>query len=122
MQPIDIAYHLFRIWVGGYFLFWGLNGFFNWLQIPPNSAGFESFMGRLNAVPRLMTTVKVSEIASGVLLLYRKTAILGMIWLLPIVGVIVVSHLYLNFAKGWRVALAVLLPYLALVVAYSMRL
>lgn len=111
MQITEIPYHLLRIWVGLYFIYWGLNGFFGWSKIPQNSARFESFIARLLSVPHLMTAVKVTEIAAGLLLLEGQNVDLSLLLLLPLVSVIVGAHLTLNFAKGWRTAAIVLIPY-----------
>ncbi len=121
MQNIEIPYLLLRLWVGAYFIYWGLNSFFYWQAIPPGSVQFERFIGRLLAIPLLMNLVKTVEIGAGVLLVTGFCVDLGLAGLLPIVTVIVGSHLILNFARGWRVAFLVLLPYFLLVVAYFLR-
>lgn len=57
-----------------------------------------------------MNLVKALEILAGVALLLGWTA-WGLGILAPIVLVIVLSHLLLNFRRGWRVALTVALPF-----------
>lgn len=114
-------YLLFRTIVGAYFLYWGLNGFFQWKAIPPNSSAFESFIGRLLQVPLLMTLVKGIEITAGLMLILGFWPELAWLALLPIVLVITTSHVLLNFRLGWRVALEVAVPYLILLGAYILQ-
>ena len=135
-QLTDITKEILCFWVGSYFLFWGLNGFFHGLPIPQNSAQFERFIEVLLRVPLLMTLVKLLEIGSGLMLVGVVGArrllqmnhesldwilILGLLFLFPIVAVIFVSHLALNFRRGWRVALQAGLPFFLLVVLVTLR-
>lgn len=121
MQIIDIPFLLLRLWVGAYFIYWGLNGFFGWSKVPPNSVKFETFIGKLMKIPVLMTAVKLIEIVAGGLIVSGFQVLAGLVLLTPIVLVIVLSHLILNFARGWRVALLVLLPFSLLIVLSLLR-
>ncbi|PWU22051.1 MAG: hypothetical protein C5B49_01460 [Bdellovibrio sp.] len=111
---IEITLEIVRITFGAYILFWGLNGWFGWLPIPRNAIRFESFMTALAETGYLLEIVKVIEVLSGVLLLVGWQVPLALLALAPVVFVICSAHLWLNFAKGWRVAIIVGVPYLIL--------
>ncbi|HWU41844.1 MAG TPA: hypothetical protein VN132_00360, partial [Bdellovibrio sp.] len=50
-------------------IFWGLNGFFEWVKIPPASKGVEKFVQACADTKFILPTVKFIEIFCGGLLL-----------------------------------------------------
>lgn len=112
------VYLVIRTIVGLYFLYWGLNGFFQWKAIPPNALAFESFIARLHDVPGLMSVVKLIEIGAGSLLVLGIGVPFALLALAPLVLVITLLHLILNFKLGWSVALQVFIPFAILVAAF----
>lgn len=66
-------------------IFWGLNGFFNWLPPPPSGEVIENFVKACYETRFIMPTVKLLELVAGVLLLIPQTQSLGVILITPIV-------------------------------------
>lgn len=91
-------------------IFWGLNGFFNWVQIPPSSEGVTRFAQACVDTRFIMPTVKVIEIICGILLLIKFAMILNLMIFAPIIFVITLLHLIHN-PKPWPVVLPVSLPF-----------
>lgn len=111
-------YLIIRTIVGLYFLYWGLNGFFQWKAIPQNAPAFESFIARLHSIPALMNVVKLIEIGAGTLLVLGIGVPFALLALAPVVLVITLLHLILNFKLGWSVALQVFVPFAILVATF----
>lgn len=112
------VYLIIRTIVGLYFLYWGLNGFFQWKAVPQNALAFESFIARLHSIPALMSVVKLIEVGAGGLLLLGIGVPFALIALAPIVLVITLLHLILNFKLGWGVALQVFISFVILVASF----
>lgn len=104
-----------QIWIGLYFLYFGLNGVFHWQKVPAQSMDFENFIQALQATGYLMIVVKCLEIGSGFLLVLGWVPLLATLLLAPIVFVIVTAHLFLNLWRGWKMALLTGAPFIALV-------
>lgn len=94
-------------------LFWGLNSFFNWKQIPPSAAPIENFVKACIETRFLMPTVKLVEILGGALLLTGYGTLLAEVVLAPLIFVICGLHLRHN-PRGWTVVLPLALPYLVI--------
>jgi hypothetical protein len=54
-----------RIILGFQLMFWGLNGFFNWVKIPPSGPVIENFVSACIQTKFIMPTVKIFEIVFG---------------------------------------------------------
>lgn len=103
-----------EIVVGGYYAFWGLNGFVNWIDLPKVRPQMESFLGKINSLKVVMPTVKALEVTCGVMLLVGQFTNVAVALLFPIVAVIVVSQVALNRPEGQKVAALAGVPYLVL--------
>lgn len=92
-------------------IFWGLNGFFNWKQIPPSDPRIERFVQACIEIRFLMPTVKCLEIIFGVILLTGYGTVLALVGIAPILFVICGLHILFNKHSG-RVVMPLALPYL----------
>lgn len=94
--------------------FWGLNGFFNWVKIPPESEVIDSFVEACIKTRFIMPTVKILEIITGALITLGFFVPMCLLLLAPIIFVISFLHLLHN-KKPWGVLLTTTFPYLVLV-------
>jgi len=98
-------------WILGMQLtFWGLNGFFQWKQIPPSPAAIDKFVVACIESRIIMPTVKIFEIIFGIFLLANFAVPLALVMLAPIVFVISALHVFYN-KKAWEVVVPLTLPF-----------
>lgn len=83
-------------------IFWGLNGFFNWISPPPSGPVFERFVKACYEVRFIMPTVKIFELMGGVLLMFSMTQEMGLQLLAPIIFVITGLQIF-HHPKPWPV-------------------
>lgn len=107
-----------RILLGLIFTVFGLNGFLNFLPMPPMPDAAGTFLGALVGSGYLMALVKGTEVAVGLLLLSNRFVPLALTVIAPIVLNIVLFHAFLAPA-GMVVPLVVLA--LELFLAWSYR-
>lgn len=81
-----------RIVLGLIFTVFGLNGFLNFIAMPPMPESALAFLGGLGAAPYFFPLLKVTEIACGVALLLNRYVSLSLVILAPIVINIVLFH------------------------------
>ncbi len=111
MDYIEIACR----WIFGLqMVFWGLNGFFHFLPIPPSSAVITRFTEACLETKFIMPTVKVIEVLCGALLIFKVAVPLSLISFSPIVFVITLLHL-LHTPKPWPVVVPISLPFAVLI-------
>lgn len=91
-------------------IFWGLNGFFNWINIPPSGEGVGKFVQACVDTRFIMPTVKILEIVCGILLLCNFLVILNIFIFAPIVFGITMLHVLHN-PKPWGVVLPIAVPF-----------
>lgn len=78
---------------GAMFINSGLNKFFNYMPMPEDMPEATlQIMGAFVTIGWLMPLVAVVEILAGVLMLFRKTRLLGAIMIFPIMIGIVLTH------------------------------
>ena len=87
--------HAARILLGTIFTVFGLNGFLNFLKMPPPPPAAGAFFGALMATGYMLPLMKSVEIFAGVLLLSRRLVPFALTLLAPIVVNIVAFHLFL---------------------------
>lgn len=85
-----------RILLGLIFLVFGLNGFLQFIPMPPLPEVAGSFLGALAATGYMFPFIKVTEIACSLSFLTGKYAALGLIILAPITLNIFMFHLILT--------------------------
>lgn len=84
-----------RLLLGLVFFVFGLNGFLQFIPLPPLPGPAGSFMGALVATGYFFPVLKVTEIAAGVMLLSNRFVPLALILLAPIVVHIALFHIVL---------------------------
>ncbi len=98
-----------RIALGSLFLLFGLNGFLQFLPMPPHEGAAATFMGGLAAAGYFFPLLKGTEVVVGALLLSGRFVPLALTVLAPITLNIVAFHLFLAPEGMGLVALIVLL-------------
>lgn len=111
---IDLIDLVFRWILGVQLLFWGLNGFFHWRQVPPSPPSMDRFVSACFESRFIMETVKIFEIIFGIFLLVNFATPLALVMLAPIIFVISGLHLLHN-KRAWEVLLPISLPFFVLV-------
>ncbi|WII72588.1 hypothetical protein QJS83_01725 [Bdellovibrio sp. 22V] len=106
-------------WIFGFqMLFWGLNGFFHWVPIPPSPKVIDDFVAACMQTRFILPTVKIIEIVFGAFLLFNFIVPVSLLVFAPIM--FVVSGLHLLHNPKWAAVLIPLsLPYLVLLVVHS---
>lgn len=92
----DIPFRLAKLLLGLAFLIFGLNGFFNFLPVPPlEGENAKAFLGALVA-SGFMYAVKGLEVIGALLILSGRLAPLGLLLLGPIIVVIALFDLNMD--------------------------
>jgi len=102
---------------GFFWLFTGLNGFFRWLPIPFVANEIEEVNQTFVKTKFLMTTVKIIEMAAGLMLMLNFMPLLGLLMLAPLIFGICGLHTRYN-PKPYFMLGGLLLPYLLLLTFY----
>lgn len=107
-----------RLFLGGLFVLFGLNGFFHFLPMPapPEKAG--AFLGALAATGYMFPLIKTTEIVAGLALLSGRFVPLALTLLAPVVVNIVAYHGVLDPAG---LALPLVLAAVGIYLAYAYR-
>ncbi len=108
-----------RVLLGAAFVFFGLNGFLQFLPQPPMPERAASFGGALAATGYMFPLIKGFEVVSGALLLANRAVPLALLFLAPILVNILGFHLVLEAGAG--LALPVILVALELYLAWTLR-
>lgn len=106
-----------RLLLGLVFVVFGLNGFLQFLPMPPMAEPAMNFVGALAATGYFFPVLKGAEIIGGALLLSGKAVPFALVWLAPIVLNIFLFHLLV--AGGPAMAIVILA--LELFLAWSYR-
>jgi len=84
-----------RILLGAIFFIFGLNGFLNFIPMPPMPEQAGAFMGGLAASGYFFPFLKATEVVCGLLLLIGAFVPLSLVVLAPIIIQIVLFHAFL---------------------------
>jgi uncharacterized membrane protein YphA (DoxX/SURF4 family) len=117
---MKLAVTIARILLGLPFLVFGLNGFFHFMEPPPQPPEAQAFLGALEASGYMMVMVKVVEVLCGALLILGRYVPLALTLLAPILVNIVGYHVYIDPA-GLPLALAIIALELFCAWAYRAR-
>jgi len=110
MEYLELALR----WIFGLQIaFWGLNGFFHWVKIPPSPPLIENFVQACIDTRFIMPVVKCLEVVVGILLLSNIATALCLAVLAPVMFVITGLHVLHNPKPG-GVLLPLVLPYAGL--------
>lgn len=104
--------------LGLIFLVFGLNGFLQFMEMPPLQGAAAAFMGGLAQTGYFFPFLKGAEVICGALLLANLYAPLSVVILAPIVLNILLFHLYL-VPDGMPMTILIVLLQLVLIVAYK---
>lgn len=107
-----------RLVLGVIFFVFGLNGFLNFLPMPPLNPNAGQFLGALAATGYIFPIIKFLEVVVGILFLSNKFVPLALILLAPITVNIVLFHGILDPA-GLAVPIVVLVLHLFLANVYK---
>lgn len=94
-------------------VFWGLNGFFHWIQIRPAGAVIEKFVQACIETRFIMPTVKLIEIVFGFCLLFGFLVPLSLAIFAPLMFIVTGLHIWHN-PRPWSVLVPCTLPYILL--------
>jgi hypothetical protein len=107
-----------RIILGGVFVFFGLNIFLQFLQMPPPPSGPAGDFAKALFVSHYIYVVGALQAAGGVLCLAGRFVPLGLTLLGPVIVNILLFHILLNPAG---LPLAIVVSMLALIVLWQHR-
>lgn len=102
-----------RIILGLIFTVFGLNGFFNFLPMPPPTEAGGAFLGALAATGYMFPFIKGVEVIAGLMLLSGVLAPLALVLLAPIVSNILLYHFILDPKPGLPIAILLMGLFLA---------
>ena len=107
-----------RILLGLLFTVFGLNGFLQFLPMPPPPAAGGAYLGALFATGYFFPVLAGVELITGVLLLLNRFVPLALILLAPVV---VQINLYHGFLDPAGMGLPLVITFLGVFLAYSYR-
>lgn len=85
-----------RVMVGLMYTIFGLNGFLNFIPVPPAPEAGMAYLMALGATGYFFPVLKATEVLAGVLLLANRHVGLGLILLAPITVQIFLYHAFLD--------------------------
>lgn len=109
-----------RVFVGLIYFIFGLNGFLQFIPLPPLPDQAGQFMGALAATGYFFPVLKATEVIAGLALLTNKFSALALVVLAPITIHIFLFHAVLTPGIG-NSLMPVVLIIASLVAAYSMK-
>jgi len=115
---MKIAPHVARYLLGAVFFVFGLNGFLNFIKLPPMPPQAGEFLEGMMKTGYLTKVVKGTEVVCGALLLAGVAVPFALVMLTPILLNIVLFHVYLTPPKDAVPAFVYLALHLFLVWRY----
>ncbi|TGK78679.1 DoxX family protein [Leptospira montravelensis] len=97
MNPLDT---FFRIVLGIIFILFGFSKFYAFMPTPPMTPAAANFIAAIISTGYLWNLVGIIEIIGGILVLYQKTTVTGLLILSPIVINIVLYLGFLQYSIG----------------------
>lgn len=107
-----------RLLLGLIFVVFGLNGFFQFIPVPPLAPEAGAFMGALMETGYMLPFIKITEVAAGALILGGLFVPFALVVLAPVVLNIFFFHLFLD-PGGLIMALVIVM--LMLLTAWNHR-
>ena len=96
---MKIATHVARCFLGLVFFVFGLNGFLNFIPMPPPEGPSGDFLGAMVKTGYLLQLVKTTEVTCGALLLANRFVPLALVMLAPVLVNITFFHAFLTPPK-----------------------
>lgn len=106
-------WQILEVIIGIQFLFWGLNGFFNWIKPPENDEAFTKFILAAYQIRFLMPSIKLLQILGGLLMASQIKPTWGVLILTPIVFGITLLQVF-HAKKPWPVLAMISIPFLCI--------
>jgi putative oxidoreductase len=106
-----------RVFLGVVFLVFGLNGFLNFIPMPPPTGTAGQFFGAL-FLSHYLFVIMLVQIFGGILLIANRFVPLGLTFLGPVIANIFFFHLFMDPTGIPR---AIVVTVLWFLVAYSVR-
>ena len=97
MKQIDF---IFRVLLGSVFILFGSSKFYAFMPTPPMTPKAANFIAAIISTGYLWQIVGVSEIFGGFLILFRKTTVIGLLILSPIIFNIILYLGFLQYSVG----------------------
>ena len=117
-KRIRIIALVLRVLLGLLFVVFGLNGFLNFMPLPPHEGEAGAFLGALAATGYMFPMIKGTEVVAGALILSGRGLPLGLLLLAPVLVNILAFHLFLTPGES---GLSVVLVAIALSLAWIHR-
>lgn len=114
----DSIEFVIRVLLALQLVFWGLNGFFHWIEIQSSGTVIDNFVQACISTRFVMPLVKSFEIVFGLLLLLNLYVSLSLLFLAPIIFVITALHL-LHGPAPLKVLAPVTGPYVFLLIYHA---
>jgi len=89
-----------RIILAVVLLFFGLNGFFQFMTLPPGPEAAMNFLGALFVTGYMFPVINILFLISGLLLIFNRFVPLALVLITPITVNIILFHFFLNFSGG----------------------
>ncbi|PJZ84034.1 DoxX family membrane protein [Leptospira harrisiae] len=97
MKQIDMV---LRVLLGTVFILFGFNKFYVYMPTPPMTPNAANFIAAIISTGYLWELVGVLEISGGILVICRKTTVIGLIILTPIIINIILYLGFLQYSIG----------------------
>ena len=101
-----------QIFLGLYMLYSGLNAFFHFRKLPPQSKEMQTFIQHLESTRLILPMVKIVEILGGLGLLLNWMPRLCLALLTPVIFFIVLAQIRFNREKSFGVCCLILIPFI----------
>lgn len=98
-MTLDLFFRILEIIFGAQFLFFGLNGFFNWFAPPLPPPKAVSILEAFGQLKYLMPLIKSIEVCSGLLLVLGYYKVLALLLIAPISLNIFAFHFFVGNRK-----------------------
>jgi uncharacterized membrane protein YphA (DoxX/SURF4 family) len=107
-----------RILLGLVFFVFGLNGFLNFMPMPPMPEKAMQFAGALAATGYMFPFIKIVEVVTGALLLAGVFVPLALTLLGPVLINILFFHIFLTPPNEWGMGIVLVLLHVFLMYSY----
>ncbi|MCX6117290.1 MAG: DoxX family membrane protein [Proteobacteria bacterium] len=115
-----IVVTIVRVLLGLIFFVFGLNGFLNFIEVPPMPENIQAFMNGVMVAPYFMPLVKGTEVVCGFLFLINKKVALALVVIAPVCIQIFLFHAFLTPGIG-NLIMPILILTLGTLLAWDRR-
>lgn len=115
-----IVVTIVRVLLGLIFFVFGLNGFLNFIEVPPMPENIQAFMNGVMVAHYFMPLVKGTEVVCGFLFLINKKVALALVVIAPVCIQIFLFHAFLTPGIG-NLIMPILILTLGILLAWDRR-